>query len=112
MGGSRSALLPPRPLGDDLGQSENQLRRAEEQEQNLTETLSKLSGPAQLGVIGKLREISDYRAGLQMRRDEIEFQWLALERRSQAVTDWLIIWSADLERVRELSYQERRAWLR
>jgi hypothetical protein len=97
---------------DDAAQIETRLRRAEEQEQNLTEALSKLSGPAQLGILGKLQEISDYRAGLQMRRDEIEFQRLALERRSQAVTDWLTIWSAELERVRELSYQERRAWLR
>jgi hypothetical protein len=47
-----------------------------------------------------------------MWRDEIEFQRLTLERRSQAATDWLTIWSAELERVRALSYQERRAWLR
>jgi DNA invertase Pin-like site-specific DNA recombinase len=97
---------------DDAAQIDAQLRQAEDQQQNLTEALSKLSGPAQLGVIGKLQEISDYRAGLQIRRDEIEFQRLTLERRSQAVTDWLTIWSAELERVRELSYQERRAWLR
>jgi hypothetical protein len=78
----------------------------------LTEALSKLSGAAQLGIVGKLQEIADYRAGLQMRRDEIEFQRLTLERRGQAVTDWLTIWSAELERVRELTYHERRAWLR
>ena len=97
---------------DDVSQVERQLREAEEQEANLQEALSKLSGAAQLGVIGRLQEIADYREGLQRRRDEIEFQRLALERRSQAVSDWLSVWSAELERVRELTFQEKRAWLR
>jgi site-specific DNA recombinase len=96
----------------DVEQIKAQLARVEEQERNLVESLAKLSGPAQAAVVGRLQEVAEYRAGLQARLDEVELQRLALEHKSQAIIDWFSVWGAELGRVNEMTYTERRAWLR
>jgi site-specific DNA recombinase len=97
---------------NDVEQIKAQLIGDEEKERNLVESLAKLSGPAQAAVVGRLQEIAEHRAGLQARLDEVELQRLALERRSQAIIDWFSVWGAGLARVNEMTYTERRAWLR
>ena len=89
---------------DDATRIRSQLDEATKQERNLIESLSRLIGPAKLGVEGRLQEVAEHRSALQLRLDELELQRLTLERRGNAVADWLTIWSAELERVRELTF--------
>ena len=71
-----------------------------------------MSGGAQAAVVGRLQEAAEHRAGLQARLDEVELQRLALEHKSQAIIDWFSVWGSELGRVNEMTYTERRAWLR
>ena len=93
---------------EDTSVIDRAIRQTEAEEANLTEALSKVSGPAQNALIGKLQAASDRRSALHERKADVELRRLALERESALVGHWLERWARNVDAIPTMTYQERR----